>query len=208
MKRSFTIAFCFIFLFILWTVLVSTVDVQPAGPDGSEVGLFEFNVSFHQLTGVKMGLYELTDILSIVPLLLIFYFAVLGFIQLIRRKVEFSILVLGGFYIIVFIAFIFFEVIIINYRPILIDGCLEASYPSSTTMLSICVISTAIMQLYSRIKNRAASIIICTVIGALGVFLVVGRIISGVHWISDIIGGALLSTGLVMLYRAVVNLKK
>ena len=208
MKRSFTIAFCFIFLFILWTVLVSTVDVQPAGPDGSEVGLFEFNVGFHQLTGVNMGLYELTDILSIVPLLLILYFAVLGFIQLIRRKVEFSILVLGGFYIIVFIAFIFFEVIIINYRPILIDGCLEASYPSSTTMLSICVMSTAIMQLYSRIKNRAAAIIICTVIGALGVFLVVGRIISGVHWISDIIGGALLSTGLVMLYRAVVNLKK
>lgn len=208
MKRSFTIAFCFIFLFILWTVLVSTVDIQPAGPDGSEVGLFELNVSFHQLTGVNMGLYELTDILSIVPLLLILYFAVLGFIQLIRRKVEFSILVLGGFYIIVFIAFIFFEVIIINYRPILIDGCLEASYPSSTTMLSICVMSPAIMQLYSRIKNRAASIIICTVIGALGVFLVVGRIISGVHWISDIIGGALLSTGLVMLYRAVVNLKK
>lgn len=208
MKRSFTIAFCFIFLFILWTVLVSTVDVQPAGPNGSEVGLFEFNVSFHQLTGVNMGLYELTDILSIVPLLLILYFAVLGFIQLIRRKVEFSILALGGFYIIVFIAFIFFEVIIINYRPILIDGCLEASYPSSTTMLSICVMSTAIMQFYSRIKNRAASIIICTVIGALGVFLVVGRIISGVHWISDIIGGALLSTGLVMLYRAVVNLKK
>jgi len=28
------------------------------------------------------------------------------------------------------------------------------------------------------------------------------RILSGVHWITDIIGGALLSTGLVLRYRA------
>ena len=33
------------------------------------------------------------------------------------------------------------------------------------------------------------------------VFMVVGRLISGVHWATDIIGSVLLSAGLFMIYR-------
>ena len=104
-----------------------------------------------------MDLYHVTDWLSLIPLGFILGFAILGLMQWIRRKqllkVDHSILALGGFYIVVMAAYIIFEQFVINYRPVLINGILEASYPSSTTMLVMCVIPTAIMQLQERIRN-------------------------------------------------------
>lgn len=209
-KKSFCISFCFLAAFILWTVLVCFVDVKAVGPDGSRVGLSSFNVLFHRFTGVNFTLYNITDWLGLVPIAFVFGFAILGLVQWIKRKhilnVDFNILLLGGFYIIVFASYFLFETFVINYRPILINGYLEASYPSSTTLLVMCVIPTAIMQFKSRIKNtvfRKCVVIILTLFTA---FMVIGRLISGVHWFSDIVGGALLSTGLVMLYRSFVNL--
>ena len=134
---------------------------------------------------------------------------ILGLVQLIHRKsllkVDRSILVLGGFYVVVLVFYVLFEKVVINYRPVLIDGNLEVSYPSSTTMLALCVIPTAIMQLNTRIKNTNLRKIVAYVLVALAVFMVVCRLISGVHWLTDIIGGILLSAGLVTLYSAVVR---
>ena len=158
-----------------------------------------------------MSLYTITDWLGLVPLCFILGFAFLGLVQLIKRrsllKVDYSIFVLGGFYIIVMAAYLFFEMFVINYRPVLIEGYLEASYPSSTTMLVMCVMPTAIMQFNERIKNSTVRKSINGILIAFMVFMVVGRLVSGVHWLTDIIGGALLSAGLVMLYYFVVNLK-
>lgn len=114
-----------------------------------------------------------------------------------------DILVLGGFYILVMAAYVFFEIVVINYRPVLIQGYLEASYPSSTTMLVMCVMPTAVMQFQSRMKNETLKKTVTIVLIAFTVFMVVGRLLSGVHWITDIIGGALLSAGLVMVYVTV-----
>ena len=38
--------------------------------------------------------------------------------------------------------------------------------------------------------------------------MVIGRLISGVHWLTDIIGGVLLSAGIVMMYYTVTSLKE
>lgn len=194
-------------LFVLWTIAISHVDVQAIGPKGSTVGFATFNGFFHELTGVHMLIYTITDWLGLVPLCFALGFAFLGLVQLIKRKsllkVDYSILVLGGFYIIVIAAYVLFEIFIINYRPVLIEGYLEASYPSSTTMLVMCVMPTAIMQLNSRIRNKGLRKTIACAIVVFTLFMVVGRLISGVHWFTDIIGGALLSTGLVMLYYSV-----
>ena len=131
----------------------------------------------------------------------------LGLVQWIKRKsirkVDFDILVLGGFYIITIVAYLFFESVVINYRPVLINGYLEASYPSSTTMLVMCVMPTAVMQLGSRTKNKVLRNIIAVTIVAFIAFMVIGRLVSGVHWFTDIVGGALLSAGLVMMYYSV-----
>jgi undecaprenyl-diphosphatase len=138
-------------------------------------------------------------------------FALLGLIQWIRRKyltkVDYSIIVLGCFYIVVMVAYVLFEVFTVNYRPILIDGILEASYPSSTTMLVMCIMPTTIMQFNVRIKNDVLKRCVASAITTFIVFMVIGRLISGVHWFTDIVGGALLSNGLVLLYREIIRLE-
>ena len=190
--------------FALWTFLIRCVDVQPIGPNGSRVGFAAINGAFHALTGVHWALYTLTDWLGLVPIGIALGFAVLGLVQLIRRKsllkVDRDILILGGFYIVVLAAYLLFETVVINFRPVLIDGKLEASYPSSTTMLALCILPTAMMQLKTRIRGDAVRRAILGILAAFTVFMVAGRLISGVHWLSDIVGGVLLSAGLVMLY--------
>ena len=195
--------------FVMWTAAIRFVDVQAIGPQESSVGFATINHLVHNLTGVHMSLYTITDWLGLVPLMVVMGFGTLGLIQWIKRKhllkVDYSILVLGGFYIVVMAAFVLFEVFIINYRPVLIDGILEASYPSSTTMLVMCVMPTAIMQFNARIKNIVLKRCVASAIIAFIVFMVMGRLVSGVHWFTDIIGGALLSTGLVLMYRAIIS---
>ena len=210
--KNISLSLCFLMTFILWTLLVRFVDVQPIGPQGSIVGFATWNGYVHTLTGVCMPLYTITDWLGLIPVALMFGFAVLGLVQWIQRKhilrVDFSILVLGGFYILVAAVYMLFEMCVINYRPILINGYLEASYPSSTTILVLCVIPTTIQQIKSRIRcqwiRRPISILL---IGFM-LFMVIGRLISGVHWLTDIIGGILISAGLVTMYAGISKLKE
>lgn len=197
---------CLLAAFVLWTVAVCVVDVQPIGPNDSAVGFAAVNGAFHRLTGVHMALYDITDWLSVIPLGCVAGFALLGLAQWIRRKdlrkVDGDILVLGGFYVVVLVVFFLFEKLAINYRPVLIEGVLEASYPSSTTMLVLCVMPSVMLQLRSRMKSGALKRCVQAVLFAFTAFMVVGRLISGVHWLGDIIGGILLSAGLVLLYHA------
>lgn len=207
-RTHLAIAFGFLAAFTLWTAAVGFVDVQPIGPLGSCVGFASVNRFFHSLTGVHMVLYILTDWLSLIPVGLGFGFALLGLFQWIKRKsllkVDRSILVLGGFYLAVLAAYVLFECFPVNYRPILINGVLEVSYPSSTTLLVMCMMPTALLQLKARIRHPLLRKFVAGAIAAFTVFMVVGRLVSGVHWLSDIIGGALLSSGLVMLYVSAV----
>lgn len=192
--------------FVLWTVAVCQIDVQPIGPNGSSVGFAGLNGWVHDLTGVHMGLYVLTDWLGLVPMGFVLGFAVLGLVQWMRRRklfrVDHDILLLGGFYLLVLILYLVFETVAVNARPVLIDGRLEASYPSSTTMLVLCVMPTAMMQLRARIRNTKVRTIVLTILAVFTACMVVGRLIAGVHWFTDIIGGVLLSAGLVALYDA------
>ena len=207
MKKKFCWAVCMLVAFIVWTAAVCVVDVQLIGPHGSAVGFAAINRFFHNLTGVHMDLYEITDWLGLLPIGTAMGFALLGLVQWIRRKdflkVDRSILILGGFYLVVLAVFVFFERFVVNYRPVLIEGALEASYPSSTTMLSLCVMPTAAMRLKACIRNDRFRRWVLFLMTMFSVFMVVGRLVSGVHWLTDIIGGILLSAGLVLLYAAV-----
>jgi undecaprenyl-diphosphatase len=212
MKKKQTqiiLSICLLILFMLWPVLLHFVDRQAIGPLESMVGLASLNQAVHNLTGVHMDLYQITDWLGLVPFCMIAGFASLGLYQWIRRKhlfkVDFSILILGTFYIVVFAIYFFFEFFVVNCRPVLIEGILEPSYPSSTTMLVLCVMPTAIMQLNLLIKKPALRRGIAAAIHIFTAFMVLARLISGVHWFSDIIGGALLSAGLVMMYAFLSN---
>lgn len=204
-KRYFYTAAAFLAAFVVWTVLVITVDVRPVGADATSIGLASVNKAFHNLTGVHMWMYDLTDLLSIIPLGLIGVSGMMGLVQLIRRKsifkVDRDILALGVFYAVVMAAFLLFEAIPVNFRPILIEGQLEASYPSSTTMLVMCVMPVSAMMLGARIRRIGVRRFVTVAFTLFTIFMVTARMLSGVHWISDIIGGALLSTDLVIGYK-------
>ncbi len=199
-----------IILFAAWTVAVCLIDVKPIGPLGSTVGFATLNSLVHRITDVNMGLYYLTDWLGIVPIAVAICFALLGFIQLIKRKrlfdVDRSILILGVFYIAVALFYLLFEIVVINYRPVLIDGHLEASYPSSTTLLVMTFMPTAAIELRCRIRSGLLKKTVTALIALFVAFTVLCRLISGVHWFTDIIGGAILSTGLVALHCFLIGL--
>ena len=198
-----------IFLFVLWTVAVNLIDLNPIGPNGSIVGFSTVNGYFHNLTGVNFTLYTITDWLGLVPFAICLCFGVLGFAQMIARrsvlKVDTDILILGVFYILVIAAYLFFEKVVINYRPVLINGILEASYPSSTTLLVLSVMPTLVFQARRRLKNVAAIKAISILTIAFSVFMVAARLVSGVHWLTDIVGAVLLSAGMFLIYRAAAS---
>ncbi len=208
-KRRLVWGAGFVAAFVLWTVLVRFIDLRAIGPEGSPVGFGALNRFVHDLTGVNLILYTLTDWLGLVPIAVAVGFAVFGLAQWIGRKslkkVDRSILALGVFYVVVIAAYLFFEAVVINYRPVLINGYLEASYPSSTTMLVASVMPTAAMQVRLRIKNTALRRCVILAIITFTAFMVIGRLLSGVHWITDIIGGVLLSAGLVTIYFSICN---
>lgn len=194
--------------FILWTILLLIIDVKALGQNGTHIGFSTVNLWFHRQTGVHMTLYTITDWLGLVPIFVCFSFGLLGLVQLIQRKslrkVDYDILILGTYYIVVILCYLIFERIPINYRPVLINGYLEVSYPSSTTLLVLCVIPTLAEQLNRRINCLPIRKVIHLPTTVFSVFMITGRLVSGVHWLTDIIGAVLLSTGLFCFYKAVV----
>ena len=194
--------------FSLWTVLIQWVDVQAVGQNGTKIGFADFNVWFHQLTGVHMTIYTITDWLGLVPIFICLCFGVLGLVQLIKRRsllrVDPDILLLGAYYVLVIACYLIFEMIPINYRPVLIEGRLEPSYPSSTTLLVLSVMPTLMFQANRRVSNAMIRKAVAVSVIAFSAFMVIGRLISGVHWATDIIGSVLLSSGIYMQYRSAV----
>ena len=207
-KRTLVIGIMLIIAFAVWTILIQMVDVQQVGLNGTDIGLATFNCWFHKLTGTNMPLYIITDWLGIVPLVICMIFATIGLIQLIKRRsllqVDYDIIILGIYYILVMLGYFVFEMIPINYRPVFINGHMEASYPSSTTLVVLSVMPTLIF--HRRIKNAWVKIVINIVSIIFSAFMVIGRLLSGVHWITDIIGSIILSAGLFLIYKAVVLL--
>ena len=157
-----------------------------------------------------MWLYTVTDWLGLIPVFVCLMFGGIGFVQLMQRKkllkVDRDILLLGIYYLLVIFGYLVFEMIPINYRPTLIEGRLEASYPSSTTLLVLSVMPTLVFQTHRRQKNRKAKRIIDIMTVIFSLFMIIGRLVSGVHWLTDIIGSVLVSAGLFCIYRAVVLL--
>ena len=206
-KKNFSkvyLSIGFIVAFFLWTVLLTVVDVKYIEEQDASIGFATVNIAIKQLIGSHLMLYVITDWLGLVPIFATLVFFVLGIKQLIQRKkifkVDKDILALGILYVFVFSIYILFEYVVINYRPILINGMKEASYPSSTTMLVACIMPTTIMQIKKRIKNRIFKNVIVITIITFIIFMVIGRFLSGVHWVSDIVGGLLFSASVVFAY--------
>lgn len=207
-KRNFFISLILILLAIAFTILVKVVDVKSIGVNETNIGFATLNQFVFGAIGVNMTWYYITDWLGIVPVIGAIIYACIGLIQLIKRKsifkVDKEIILLGIFYIVVIALYAFFEKVIINYRPILINGFLEASYPSSHTLITICICGSSIM-INKKLFNNKITKIANTLSAIIIIVTVVGRLISGVHWFTDIIGGIVISISLLMLFYSLIT---
>ena len=203
-KTYFVAAAALALLFAALLTGVRTLDVRPIGPMGSTVGLAAVNERVFAGTGVHLFWYTLTDWLGVAAVLTALGFAVLGLVQLIRRrsffKVDGSLYALAVVYLLTVGCYILFELWIVNYRPVLMQGRLEASFPSSHTMIVCTIMATAMMEFRTRLKNKTVRAAVQALCAGLMLVTVAGRLISGVHWFTDILGGLLLSGALTMLY--------
>ena len=207
-KRNFFISTILILLAVVFTILVKVVDVKQVGVNGTSIGFATVNQFVFESIGVNMIWYHITDWLGLVPIFMAMAYALIGFIQLIKRKslfkVDKEIIILGLFYIIVISIYIFFEKVIVNYRPILMNGFLEASYPSSHTLMTICLCGSSIIVNKKMFNNKITKLM--NMLSLIIIFItVIGRLISGVHWFTDIIGGILIAIALLMTLYSLVD---
>ena len=210
-KRNFCISISLILVAVVFTILVKVVDVKQVGVIGTSIGFATVNQLVFKSIGVNMIWYHITDCLGLVPIFMAMVYSLIGLIQLIKRKslfkVDKEVILLGFFYIIVISIYIFFEKVIVNYRPILINGFLEASYPSSHTLMTICLCGSSIIVNKKLFNNKITKFI--DVLSLAIIFItVIGRFISGVHWFTDIIGGILISIALLMSFYSAIDVIK
>ena len=211
-KRNFSISIILILLAVVFTILVKVVDVKPVGANETDIGFATINRFVFENIGVNMMWYHITDWLGLIPIFIAMVYALIGLIQLIKRKsifkVDREIMLLGLFYLIIIALYVFFETVIINYRPILMDGFLEASYPSSHTLMTICICVSSIIVNKRLFKNKITKLINVLLLFVV-LIIVIGRLLSGVHWFTDIIGGIVISSALLMTFYSVIdNIKR
>ena len=196
-RKCVTISIILLVIAVIYTVLVKYVDVKAIGPQSSEVGFSILNKFVHGLLPFNETFYKISKYAGLLPFGFVAAYGLHGFINLIKnkgfKKMDKKYIILGLFYIIFVAMYLFFEKIPINYRPVLVKGALEASYPSTHTLIAICLCGTSLIVSKQLIKNDTMRLLFDIAAWCLMIGIVITRIISGVHWASDIIGGILLS---------------
>ncbi len=209
--KKYTDAILFALLFVFFTLLVRVIDVGMVGPQDAWIGFATMNVAVHEFFGMNLFWYKLTQIFGIAAIAVAGLFAVTGAVELIKRKslvkVDREVLMLGVVYIIVIVLYVLFEKFAVNYRPVILDPAegLEPSYPSTHTMLILTIFGTAVRACGFYIKNKKLLFFARLLSLIIMALTIVGRLICGVHWLTDIIGGVLISLSLICLYRALTT---
>ena len=201
-------AVCFL-LFVLFTILVKNVNVMPVGPQFSSVGFASINKAVAESLPYNEFMYDVSEVLGYLAILTVGIFGLFGIMQLFIKKgfknVDKDLYILCGLYVCVLVSYVIFEKIVINYRPVIIEGELEASYPSSHTMMSVTFMLAAIQQFSMRLKKANTRRLVIAACSIIGIGIIVTRFLSGVHWVTDIIGAILLSIAWFLMYFGAIR---
>lgn len=210
--RKFVDAAVLLAAALLFTLLVKVVDVQTIGPQDTSVGFAKINKAFSDLVGTNMFLYKLTQLLGYAALAVVAFFGFGGMMQLVKRKslmkVDRELLGAGVLYVVVLALYVAFEKIIVNYRPVIMPGetAPEASFPSSHTLLACVVFGSAVILADTYVRKHKARKRVRAAFIILILVMVIGRLLSGVHWITDIVAGLLFSGSLLSAFKGYIDL--
>ena len=210
MKNKLILAALSLLLFLALIIVVRTVDVAAIGPADTSVGLSHVNQSVHDSLGESDTWYTISQYLGYASLLLAAGFALLGMVQLVRGKglnaVDPSLFVLAGLYVAVAVLYVFFDKVAVNYRPVLEPGQTvpESSFPSTHTLMACVIYGSAVMVLPRFVKQGGLLRALQALCIVALVLTVAARLLSGVHWFTDILGGLLLSLSLLSFSSAML----
>lgn len=208
-KASFLLGLVLAILLFLafgaFTLAVVSFDVQPVGFEGAPVGFGSLNSWFHNAFPSDSGFYSLTEYIGYFALALAALNGLGALVDLIRsrglRGMKKRNIIVCFYYAAVVAFYVGFEFLAINARPI----SAEASYPSSHTLLALTVLySQIVMFRFSSRRVGFASRLFSVLLVMLMVIMVIGRLLCGVHWLTDIVGSVLLSCSLMVAFRTFV----
>ena len=207
--KNFIITAGMAVLFILFTLAIEFIDVTTIW--GEEIGFASVNLPVHKGLQTSETFSFISDILGLVSIAFGAGLVIMGLVQLIKRKsikkVDKEISIAGIVFVLMAGCYLFFEVVVVNCRPVLVDGELEASYPSSHTLLSVVICVITIIYLLRKVDNKKISLPLTVGVGVIGFMQVITRTLSGMHWLTDIIGAVLLASVLVLLYYSCITLE-
>ena len=208
-KKMFIGSAVFFAMFVLFTILVKYVNVMPVGPQNSEVGFASLNKAIADSLPYNEFMYDVSEVLGYLAILTVGIFGLFGIMQLFIKKgfknVDKDLYILCGLYVCVLSSYVLFEKIVINFRPVIIEGELEASYPSSHTMMSVTFMLAAIQQFSMRLKKANTRRLIIAACAVISIGIIITRFLSGVHWVTDIIGAILLSVAWFLMYFGAIR---
>ena len=191
-------------LFVLTTILAATVDKGAGGESLAVVGLSSINTNIFDTLGKSDTLDKITDILLILSFLVVLLNAALGALYLIKyKKLDLSLVILGCFYILCLILYVLFDHIHINYAPLLDEGELKESFPSSHVLASVFIFLSSIITINHNVNKRIIKNVLLITTILLSLLMVVFRLLSGWHWFTDILAGELLGLFLVSSYSLI-----
>ena len=210
MKRKYWLTIILGVMAVLLTVSLLFIDKKAVGPNGSEVGFAGLNTAVAGNITPSKTWDKISDVLIAGIVASGAIFAVMGLVQWIGRKsfkkVDWNIKMLGVVYAVLALLYVVFEkLIVINHRPLLVNEALEVSFPSTHTLIAVTLALTVVLTLKDYIKNKKVRVALTCGLVLLAIITAMGRILAGMHWTTDVLGGLLYGATLVSLYA---NLRK
>lgn len=211
MKKKFILSGISLLLFFGLIYAIKNIDVNVIGPENTAIGLSKLNEFGHNLFGYKPLLYKISDYLGYLCIAAGTAVGIMGIVQLFKRKsffkVDEEIYAFAVLLVVILTLYVVFEIVVINYRPVILEGDLhvEASFPSSHTVLSLCVALGVASLLNKYVESIRLRLTLKIVLYGLAILTTLLRLISGVHWISDILGGSLISTCILLFFSGIID---
>ena len=210
MKKGLCITIISFTLFIVLFILLKTVDVK-------EVGLYGLNHTYY---------HEYNKVLDIISdvifyIVLAFNIFLIGFViyKMVKKKekIDYKFLVYVLVLSLGIIIWLLFDYVFkINNRPNIIDGKVEASFPSTHVLLTTYIMLSS-PYIFLKMDGKKGlenqnklgfEEIITIIFMAIMLVMVILRLYSGMHWLTDCVAGLLLGIFLFGIYYLIISIIK